>query len=97
MLVFNLLFCDFSLTSFLDHLTRIETDIFDQWVHHCKEVESVILDLGKTGSDESIDTVDGAKNYMKAEEVGLILICKKEEPLILMSSYLAVISDFYEE
>ncbi|XP_065057845.1 utrophin-like isoform X2 [Rhopilema esculentum] len=57
-----------SLTSFLDHLTRIETEIFDQWVHHCKEVESIILDLGKTESEESIDTVDGAKDYMKAEE-----------------------------
>lgn len=63
-----------SLTSFLDHLARLETEAFGIWLQHCKNVEEKVLDLGKTEMNDNIDTVDGAKVYMQAEEVCVFML-----------------------
>ena len=59
----------FSLTSFLDHLAKIESEAFEIWLNHCKAVEEEILNLGTSTGEENIDTVDGVKDFIATETV----------------------------
>ena len=59
----------FSLTSFLDHLAKIESEAFQIWLNHCKAVEEEILNLGTSTGEENLDTVDGAKDFIATETV----------------------------
>eukprot|EP00794_Sanderia_malayensis_P000431 gene431-1072_t len=57
-----------SLTSYLDHLTRIETEEFEAWLEKNNAVKKSLSELDKEEHNKSIDSVDEARISIAAEE-----------------------------
>jgi len=57
-----------SLTSLLNHLTRLESDLFDNWVRNCKDLEEKLRSVGREGESDSYSTIDDARLCIKFEE-----------------------------